>query len=544
MNKSKFIIVGGVAGGASAAARLRRLDEHAEIILLERGEFISFANCGLPYYIGGEITERDALTIQTPDSFYERFCVDVRVFHEMIAIDREKKTATVRNNQTGETYIETYDKMILSMGAEPIRPPIVGVESKKVFTVRNIPDTDRVKNYITEQNPKTVAIMGGGYIGVEMAENLHRAGLSVTVLEMSDQVIAPLDFDMAAEVHQHMRSQGVNLMLGHAVKKIQDNGSDLTITLNEGTVQADFMIMAIGVKPETGIAKEAGLAVGIKGHIITNDEMLTSDPNIYAVGDAVEVIDFITGQSTAIPLAGPANKQGRIAADNVCGGHSKYTGTQGSAILKIFDMTIATTGINEKTAKRLHFNYDKLFTYSPSHASYYPNAVNLAIKTIFDKETGKILGAQVVGFDGVDKRCDVLATAIRFGATAYDLERLELCYAPPYSSAKDPVNIVGFAIENVLTGKVKSFHWHEVADLQKDDQVILLDIRTALEYEGGSIDGFINIPLEELRTRLGELDAKKKIYVTCQMGQRGYIAARILSQNGFDVYSLSGGYRQ
>lgn len=539
----KTLIVGGVAGGASAAARLRRLDEQAEIILFERGDYISFANCGLPYYIGDTITEKEALTLQTPSSFHARFNVDVRVGNEVTAIDKEVKSVTVKNVQTGESYTENYDKLILSMGAYPLMPNIDGVHSDKVFTLRNIPDTYKIKDYIREHHPKTAAVVGGGYIGVEMAENLSETGLQVTIVEMSEQVIGPLDFDMASDVHRHLESKGVRLMLGNAVRSIKDNGSGLLIALNSGEIDADMLIMAIGVRPESALAVQAGLSVNKAGSIVVDTHMCTSDQDIYAVGDAVEVTDYITGSKAFIPLAGPANRQGRIAADNLCGIPSEYTGTQGSAILKVFDLTVASTGINEKTAKRLGLNYDKVFTYSASHASYYPGAVNMSVKVIFEKDSGKILGAQLVGYDGVDKRCDVIATAIRFGATASDLTRLELCYAPPYSSAKDPVNMAGFVMENLLTGKVKQFHWHDVAALPRDGSAILLDTRTKIEYDNGHIDGFINIPLDSLRGRLEELDKSKPIYVTCQIGLRGYVACRILSQNGFDCYNLSGGYR-
>lgn len=541
--KQKVVIIGGVAGGASAAARLRRLDEHAEIIMLERGEYISFANCGLPYYIGGEIVEKSDLILQTPQSFNSRFNVDVRILSEVTEINRSDKTVSVTNLKTGESYVESYDKLILSTGAEPIKPTIEGISSPRVFTLRSIPDTYKIKEYIVTGKPKTAIVVGGGYIGIEMAENLHAAGLEVTIVEMSNQVIAPLDLDMACEVHRHIQSKGVRLILSNAVKGISDSGASLSVTLNNGEINADMLIMAIGVKPEASLAKAAGLEIAPRGHIVVNEAMLSSDPDIYAVGDAVLVTDFITGENAAIPLAGPANKQGRIAADNICGLISAYTGTQGSAILKVFDMTVATTGINEKTALRLNLNYDKSFTYSSSHAGYYPNAVNMSVKIIFEKVTGKILGAQIVGYDGVDKRCDVIATAIRFGATAFDLTRLELCYAPPYSSAKDPVNMAGFVIENLLTGKVKNFHWHEIKDLPHDGSVTLLDTRTPFEYQRGHIDGFVNIPLDSLRSRLSELDLSRPVYVTCQVGLRGYVAARILSQNGFDTYNLSGGYR-
>lgn len=539
----KVLIVGGVAGGASAAARLRRLDENAEIVLFERGEYISFANCGLPYYIGGEIKDKAALTLQTPQSFKARFNVDVRIQSEVVAIDRENKNVTVKHTDTGETYRESYDELILSMGAEPIRPPVPGMDSPKVFTLRNIPDTYRIKDYIKDYQPRSAVIVGGGFIGVEMAENLLQVGLEVTMVELADQILAPLDRDMACEVHRHVRSKGVKLMLENAVTAVSETANGLQITFSDGEVFADMLILAIGVKPESSIASEAGVQTNERGGILVNESMRTSEPHIYAVGDAVEVVNFVTGQKTMVPLAGPANKQGRIAADNICGIKSTFTGTQGSAILKAFDLTVATTGINEKTAKSQNLDYEKSFTYSASHATYYPGAVNMSIKTIFDKKTGKILGAQVVGYDGADKRCDVLATAIRFGATAADLTKLELCYAPPFSSAKDPVNMAGYVAENILAGEVKIFHWHDVKEIQQDDNAILLDVRTEMEYENGSISGFKNIPLDELRSRLSELDKAKKIYVTCQIGLRGYLACRILSQNGFDCYNLSGGYR-
>jgi CoA-disulfide reductase len=542
-NIKKVLIVGGVAGGASAAARLRRLDENIEIIMFERGEYISFANCGLPYYIGGEIKDKSALTLQTPQSFNSRFNVDVRVLNEVVSIHPKEKTVTVKKVKTGETYEQSYDKLILSPGAEPIKPTIEGIKSDKVFTLRNIPDTYRIKDYIDQNKPKTAAVIGGGYIGIEMAENLHNAGIKVTIIEMADQVIAPLDYDMASDVHRHIESKGAKLILGNAVRSISDTGKTLSIALNSGEIEADMLIMAIGVRPETSIAKDAGLEINKRGSIVVDDNMLTSDPNIYAVGDAVEITDFVTGEKGFIPLAGPANKQGRIAADNICGLGSKYTGTQGSAIAKVFDMTVATTGVNEKNAKRLGLDYDKSFTYSASHASYYPGAVNMSIKTVFEKNTGKILGAQIVGYDGVDKRLDVFATAIRAGMTAFDLAKLELSYAPPYSSAKDPVNMAGFVIENILTSKVKNFHWHGVKDLPRDGSVTLLDTRTTMEYENGHIDGFVNMPLDSLRANLAKLDKTKPVYVTCQIGLRGYVAARILSQNGFDTYNLSGGYR-
>lgn len=550
MDKEKILIIGGVAGGASAAARLRRLKEQAEIILFERGDYISFANCGLPYYIGGEIREESALTLQTPESFYGRFRVDVRIRHEVISIDRAAKRVQVLNLADGSEYSESYDKLILSPGAEPIKPPIQGLDTPSVFTVRNIPDTIRIQHFIQNHKPRKAAVIGGGYIGVEMAENLKTAGLDVTLVEMQDQVIAPLDYDMACLVHRHMREKGVELLLQTAVKSaealLDREGVRLLLSSHAGesagSIDADLVILAIGVKPDSRLAAEAGLAVGVKGSIEVNDQLLTSDPHIYAVGDAIQVKDFITGEKTNIPLAGPANKQGRLAADQICGIPGSYTGTQGSSILKVFDLTVATTGLSEKAAKKAGLSYEKLFTSSASHATYYPGAQNIRMKTLFDPDTGKILGAQLIGREGVDKRCDVLATAIRFHAGACDLARLELCYAPPYSSAKDPVNMAGFAIENILAGKVSQFHWHDVAALPRDGSVTLLDTRTEMEYSAGHMEGFRNIPLNSLRDQISQLDQSKPVYVTCQIGLRGYLACRILTQNGFTCYNLSGGY--
>jgi len=540
---SKILIIGGVAGGASAAARLRRLDEQAEIIMFERGEYISYANCGLPYYIGGVIQDKAALTLQTPKSFLSRFNVDVRVWSEVTAIDRQNKKVTVENKRTGEKYEESYDKLILSPGAEPAKPPVAGLDNDKVFTLRNIPDTYRIREHIENRKPKSAIVVGGGYIGIEMAESLHCAGLNVTVVELTDHVIAPLDYDMACDVHHHIAQKGVKLILNDGVKSIADNGGNLKVQLGKETIMADMVIMAVGVRPETKLAREAGLALNAKGSIIVDDKMQTSDPDIFAVGDAVEITDFVSGNKGFVPLAGPANKQGRIAADQICGIDSRYSGTQGTAVLKCFDMTVACTGLNEKAAKAAGIDYEKSFTYSASHASYYPGAVNMSVKVLFEKTTGKLIGAQLTGFEGVDKRCDVFATALRAGMTMDDLTKLELCYAPPFSSAKDPVNMAGFTAQNILTGKVKVFHWHDIEKLPRDGSVTLLDVRTQIEYENGHIDGFINIPVDQLRGQLDEMDKSKPVFVTCQVGLRGYIACRILSQNGFDCLNLSGGYR-
>lgn len=548
-NQKKILIVGGVAGGASAAARLRRLDENAQIIMFERGQYISFANCGLPYYIGGEIKQKSALTLQTPESFNARFNVDVRVMQEVVAINPKKKTVSVHNLVTNSKYEETYDDLILSPGAEAVRPPIPGLNSKKVFTLRNIPDTYAIKDYITEKNARRAVIAGGGFIGIELAENLRFAGLEVSLVEMADQVLAPIDYDMAVEVHKHIEQKGVQLELKAMLKSVQETKDGLQLTLQkDGTteeiLETDFLVMAIGVRPESKLAKDAGITLNEKGAIVVDASMKTSEPNIYAVGDVIEVQDFVTQTKTFVPLAGPANKQGRIAADNICGIQSTYKDTQGTSILKVFDLTVASTGINEKTAKAKNIRYDKIFTYSANHASYYPGSLSMAIKTLYDPKDGKILGAQIVGYEGSDKRNDVLATAIRAGMTASDLKDLELSYAPPFGSAKDPVNMIGYAIDNILTGKVKQIHHHDIEKLPKDGSVQLIDIRTVEEFETGTIPGFINIPLDDLRSRIGELDKSKKTYVTCRVGLRGYIAARILSQNGFDVYNLSGGYRQ
>lgn len=538
----KTLIIGGVAGGASAAARLRRLDEKAEIVILERGGYVSFANCGLPYYIGGEITDQSSLTLQTPQSFRSRFNVDVRVNSEAAYIDPAAKTVTVRNTITGESCQESYDRLILSPGAEPIRPPIPGADAEGVFTLRSIPDTMQIKAYMESRCPRSAVVVGGGYIGVEMAENLKQAGLDVTIIELTDHLIAPLDFDMAADVHRYIKSKGVRLVLGNGVKSIATGGA-LTVTLDKGTLSADMLILSVGVRPDTALAASAGIRVNKRGAIMVDSFMRTNVEDIYAVGDAVEVADFVTGSPAFIPLAGPANKQGRIAADNICGLERRYTGTQGSAVLKIFDMTVASTGINEKAAMAAEIEYDKTYIYSGSHASYYPGATNMSIKALWDKKTLRLLGAQIVGFDGVDKRMDILAAAIRFGAKITDLTQLELCYAPPFGSAKDPVNMLGFVAENVVSGKIKQFFWEDVAALPRDGRVTLLDVRTSTEVSRGKIDGFMHIPLDSLREHLDQIPREKPVYVHCHSGLRSYIACRILTGNGYECYNLAGGWR-
>lgn len=535
----KTIIIGGVAGGASAAARLRRLDEKAEIVILEKGEFVSFANCGLPYYIGGEITDREELTLQTPESFKARFNIDVRIFNEAVKINPEENTITIKNLKNEESYTEKYDNLILSPGAEPIIPNIKEMESANVFTLRNIPDTLKIKNYIDTEKPESAVVIGGGYIGVEMAENLAKAGLDVSIVELADHLIAPLDFDMAADVHRYIKEKGIKLFLNNGVTAIEHN----RIILQKGEINADMVIMSVGVRPETAIAKACGIETNSRGSIIVDSKMHTNIPNIYAVGDAVEVKNFITNAPSFIPLAGPANKQGRIAADNIAGYESEYTGTQGSAVLKLFDMTVATTGLNEKSAQLSKIDYDKVYIYSSSHASYYPNGNMMSIKALWDKKSLKIIGAQITGFDGVDKRMDVIASVIRFGGKITDLTQLELCYAPPFSSAKDPVNMLGFTAENIISGKIKQFFWNEVETLPRDNSVTLLDVRTVTEFKRGRIDGFINIPLDSLRARIDEIPKDKPVYVHCHSGLRSYIACRILQGNGYDCYNLAGGWR-
>lgn len=539
----KALIIGGVAGGASCAARLRRLDEKAEIVILERGEFISFANCGLPYYIGGEITEKSHLTLQTPESFKARFNIAVRTFSEALAIDTDNKTVTVKNLKTGEEYLERYDSLVLSPGASPIRPAIDGIDSDRVFTLRNIPDTMKIKQYIEKDHPKSAVVVGGGYIGVEMAENLAKAGLDVTIVELSDHLIAPLDFDMAADVHRYIKSQGIKLALGNGVVAIKDRDGVLTVELNRGIIDTDMVLLSVGVRPDTSFLRGSDIETDRRGSIIVNERMQTNAPDVYAVGDAVTVRNYVTGEGSFIPLAGPANKQGRIAADNICGIASSYKGTQGSSVLKLFDMTVATTGLNEKSAAAAGYDYDKTYTYSASHASYYPGASMMSVKVLWDKATHKILGAQIVGFDGVDKRMDVIAAAMRFDAKVTGLAELELCYAPPFGSAKDPVNMVGFVAENVTTGKIGQFFWHDVEKLPRDGSVTLLDTRTGTEVTHGKIDGFMHIPLDTLRERIDELPTGKPVYVHCHSGLRSYIACRILVGNGFECYNLAGGWR-
>ena len=535
----KTVIIGGVAGGATAATRLRRLDEKMEIVILERGEFVSFANCGLPYYIGVTIQDKDELTLQTPESFKDRYNIDVRVLNNAISINPDDKNVLVEDLRTNTKYLLPYDKLILSPGAKPVKPNIEGIDNRNVLVLRNIPDTIAIKNFIKENKPKNAVIIGGGYIGLEMMENLMSIGIKTSVVELSDHLIGGLDFDMAADVHRYLKQKGVKLYLKNAVRAINDNKA----ILNNCDINSDLIILSVGVKPETDIAKNCGIKVNQRGNILVNKNMETNIPDIYAVGDAIEVENFITKAPAFIPLAGPANKQGRIVSDNIAGLPSIYNGTQGTSILKIFDMTVATTGLNETSAKSAGINYDKTYIYSASHATYYPNATNMSIKVLWDKKTLKIIGAQIIGFDRVDKRIDVLATAIRFGAVITDLAELELSYAPPFGSAKDPINMLGFVAENIVTGKVKQFFWHDVESLPRDGSVTLLDTRTTAEVASGKIQGFKNIPLNSLRNKLDEIPKDKPVYVHCHSGLRSYIACRILSGNGYDCYNLAGGWR-
>lgn len=540
----KIIIVGGVAGGATAAARIRRLDEQAEIIVFERSGFVSYANCGLPYYIGGVIQDKEELTLQTPENFRERFRIDVRVRHEVTALHPDKKTVSVKNLKTGEEFEENYDKLLLSPGARPVQPNLPGVGIDNLFTLRTVEDTLRIREFVLKEKPKSAVLAGGGYIGLEVAENLRELGMDVTIVQRPNQVLNPLDYEMATFVHAKMREKGIHLMLGHSVEGFEQKDGKTMVILKDGEpLKTDMVILAIGVAPDTHLAKEAGLTLGIKNSIVVNERMETSVPDIYAVGDAVEVHHRITGQKALISLAGPANKQGRIAADNICGGNSSYKGSQGSSVIKIFDMTVATTGLNEQAAKQAGIDCDKVYLSPSSHASYYPGGTMMTMKVLFEKETYRLLGAQIIGYDGVDKRIDVLATAMAAGMSALELQDLDLAYAPPYSSAKDPVNMAGFMIDNIETGTLKQFFWDEVGELPDDGSVILLDTRTTEEYGRGHINGFVNIPLDELRERIGEIRRGLPVYVMCQSGLRSYLSCRILAQNGFDCYNFSGGYR-
>ena len=540
----KVVIIGGVAGGATAAARIRRLDEQAEIIVFERSGYISYANCGLPYYIGDTITEPKSLTLQTPESFFSRFQITMKVRHEVTAIHAERNIVSVKNLETGAEFEERYDKLLLSPGAKPSLPPVPGTDIDRLFTLRTVEDTFRIKDYINKKNPRSVILAGGGFISLELAENLRHLGMEVTIIQRPKQLMNPFDEDMASFIHSEMRSHGIRLLLGHTVEGFEETENGVRVLLKEeAPLSADMAVLAIGVSPDTRLAEMAGLKLGIKNSIIVNERMETSVPNIFAVGDAVQVKHFVSGEDSLISLAGPANKQGRIAADNICGKDSRYSGSQGSSIIKVFNMTAAVTGLNEKSAKKAGLSVDKVILSPMSHAGYYPGGKVMTMKVVFEKETYRLLGAQIVGYEGVDKRIDVLATAIRAGMKATDLNELDLAYAPPYSSAKDPVNMAGFMIENIASGQLKQFHLEDINDLPLDGSVTLLDTRTEGEFSRGHVTGFINIPVDQLRENLNKLPKDKPVYVMCQSGLRSYIACCILKGEGYDAYNFSGGYR-
>lgn len=539
--KKKILIVGGVAGGASAAARLRRLDEHADIILFERDGYISFANCGLPYYIGETIQERSKLMVQTPEGMKTRFNLDVRTHSEVIRVDPERKRVEVRSADKG-IYEESYDFLILSPGAKPMKPPIPGIERGFIYTLRNIPDTDRIKAHVDQQNVKSAIVVGGGFIGVEMAENLRQRGLEVALVEAAPHVLAPFDTEMVAFAEKELEDHGVVLYLGDGVRTFRERDQGIEVMLDSGkALSADMVILAIGVTPDTGFLKDSGIGLGPRGHIQVNGFMQTNKEGVYAVGDAVEVTDYVNGNVTAIPLAGPANKQGRIAADHICGLESAYKGTQGTAIIKIFGLTGASIGNNERMLQRLAIPYHVLYVHPNSHAAYYPGAAPIAIKLLFNGQ-GKLLGAQAFGSEGVDKRMDVISTVQRLGGTVYDLAELELSYAPPFSSAKDPVNMAGYLAGNILDGLAEVVTYKDV-DQRTEGEQIVLDVRTKAEYDKGHIEGAVHIPVDELRSRMQELDKEKEIYAYCAVGVRGHVASRILTQHGYRVKNVTGGYR-
>jgi len=542
----KVLIIGGVAGGAGTAARLRRMDEEAEIIMFERGPYISFANCGLPYYIGGTIKRREDLLLQTPEGFGKRFQVDVRVNNEVMKINKEEKTVEVKHVLEGTTYKESYDVLVLSPGSTPLKPPITGIDGENIFSLWNVPDVDKIKAFIEEKNLKTATVIGGGFIGLEMAENLHDIGLDVSIAEMAPQVMMPIDYDLAQLLHHHIARKGINLHLNNGVKEFSAKENKTTdVILSDGTViNSDIVLLAIGIRPNGELAKGCGLETNQRGGIVVDEHLVTSDPSIYALGDVIEVKDFVNGEGTMIPLAGPANKQGRIVADNIVGLTKVYKGTQGTSVAKVFDMTVAATGNSEKTLERLGKVYGKDYFITVdsrgSNAGYYPGGKPITLKVIFDAK-GKVLGAQAVGKKGVEKRIDVIATAIRFGGTINDLTELELAYAPPYSSAKDPVNMAGFIGDNILSGQMPCVRSYEI-DKMDLDQSVLVDVRTVGEYNRGHIDHAMNIPINDLRDRLSELPKDKEIIIYCAVGFRGYLAIRILAQRGFKAKNLLGGY--
>jgi NADPH-dependent 2,4-dienoyl-CoA reductase/sulfur reductase-like enzyme/peroxiredoxin family protein/rhodanese-related sulfurtransferase/TusA-related sulfurtransferase len=541
----KVLIIGGVAGGATTAARLRRNDENASIIMVERGEHISYANCGLPYYIGGTIAERESLFVQTPEAFSLRFKIDVRVLHEVVSISPENKTVTIKKLTTGEEYKESYDKLVLSPGAEPVRPNLPGIDAEGIFTLRNVADTDRIKTYIEEHKIKRAIVVGAGFIGLEMAENLNKLGIFVSIVEMAEQVMTPLDYSMASLVHQHLKTKNVEFFLKDGVTSFRKENGGIAVTLRSGRVlPSDLVILSIGVRPDSHLARDGGLQLGKTGGIKVNEYLQTSHPDIYAVGDAIEYPNPITKIPQITYLAGPANKQGRICADNIIGNNRrKYQGAINTAIAKVFDITVASTGVSGRTLRACAIPYTSSITHSGSHAGYYPGAIPMSIKIVFDPESGKLFGAQIVGYDGVDKRIDLLATVIKNNGTIFDLTEIEHAYAPPYSSAKDPVNIAGFAAENIITGRVKVCSWRDIEKTSQRD-TLLVDVRTADEFALGTIHSAVNIPVDELRERIQEIPRNKRVIVFCGIGLRGYVACRILSQHGFDnVENLSGGVK-
>ncbi len=540
----KYIIVGAVAGGASTAARLRRLDEHAEIIIFEKGAYISYANCGLPYYIGNVITDRNKLFVQTASAFNQRFNIDVRVQTEVLEVNAEAKTIKARNQKTGEEYTETYDKLVLSPGAEPIRPPLPGISNEGIFTLRNVNDTDYIKSYVSQKSVKKAVVIGGGFIGLEMAENLHDLGLEVSIIEMGNQILAPVDFPIAAIVQQHIRSKGVDLRLSTAVTGFDKVGDKLMVNLKSGDpIEADVVILSIGVKPDTKLAVGAGLKIGDARGIWVNEFLQTSNPDIYAVGDAIEFTNPITGQALITYLAGPANKQGRICANNiVLGNVQAYHGAINTAIVKVFDMTVATAGTAAKHLTTANIEHIVSTTHNGSHAGYYPGSKQMSIQIAFSPKTGQLYSAQIAGYDGVDKRIDILSSIIKRKSTIYELIEFEHAYAPPYSSAKDPVNMAGFVAENILLERLRIFYWNDLSKIT--DQDLLIDVRRDDEFKNGKIANAINIPVDELRARLGEIPKDKKLFIYCEAGLRGYLAQRILLQNGYNqVQNLSGGYQ-
>ncbi len=540
----KVVIVGGVAGGATAAARIRRLDEKAEIVVFERSGYVSYANCSLPYYIGEVITDPEELTLQTPESFFARFRIRMHVHHEVTALHPDKKTVLVKNLETGGEFEESYDKLILSPGAKPVQPRLPGMGIEKLFTLRTVEDTFRLKEYIDRSKPRSAVLAGGGFIGLELAENLRDLGMEVTIVQRPKQLMNPFDADMASFIHGEMRKHGVKLALGHTVEGFEEKDGGVEVLLKgEKSLHADMVVLAIGVTPDTHLAEEAGLELGVKKSIVVNDRLETSVTDIYAAGDAVQVKHRVSGAETLISLAGPANKQGRIIADNICGGDSRYPGSMGSSVIKVFDMTAAVTGMNETNARKAGLDVDTVVLSPMSHAGYYPGGKVMTIKVVFERKTFRLLGAQIVGYEGVDKRIDVIAAAIQGGISAVQLKDLELAYAPPYSSAKDPVNMVGFMIDNIFRGLLKQWHLKDLSGLPHDGSVTLLDVRTAEEYQSGHIEDFRNIPVDELREHLDEIQKGKPVYVICQSGLRSYIASRILEGNGYEAYNFSGGFR-